>query len=332
MKELVKEIKGIISERTDAEIFPVINKKGFSSVKISRANFQEINTNGFHGRTAFIDGGNSEIIGSSDYSIQKIRVASIIFENNKKKEILKEDYYAIIKFDNNKVIAKTIPENIKLEFDLNDESLKEGRSTIKISKIGNFIRRIAELELAKKSCEKADFIILDGSLEVKFTHEKQYLNSLYELADKQNKCVAALSKTNSLIASNNRAVPTILRNMKKGSWVYHPIAKIESEEFPADMMFVKLNDKSKHVFRLDIHNNSKPLIENLLSNLFENSKDPVFPGYPYGLIEADRNARISNREKKYLQTKIMVELGEEWNEVEKTITTSNAHEILDNIS
>ena len=54
-------------------------------------------------------------------------------------------------------------------------------------------------------------------------------------------------------------------------------------------------------------------------------------GYPYGLIEADRFARVSNQERDSLKLRLRVMLGKEFKRIEKYINSTNAHEILDNI-
>ncbi len=58
----------------------------------------------------------------------------------------------------------------------------------------------------------------------------------------------------------------------------------------------------------------------------------MFIGYPYGLIDVDREARISNKEIEFLKTQFMIKLGKDWEKVKQAMTTNNAHEILDSIS
>ena len=56
-------------------------------------------------------------------------------------------------------------------------------------------------------------------------------------------------------------------------------------------------DKIKRIKELlDITNQ---LDEDYILSLVDNSKDPVFYGYPYLLIEADKLARVTNKEKEY---------------------------------
>ena len=57
------------------------------------------------------------------------------------------------------------------------------------------------------------------------------------------------------------------------------------------------------------------------------SKDLVLPGYPYGLIKADRLARVSESEKAYHRTRFLSRLPKEITEE----MTDDVHEILDNV-
>ena len=117
----------------------------------------------------------------------------------------------------------------------------------------------------------------------------------------------------------------------KGKWLYHPIAEISSDEHRADMAFVKLHDKSKYIFRFEIYKEQKDKIKDVAGLLADNCKDPVFVGYPYGLIEADRNARITNNEKDMMKTFFSVKFGRDWERIKETLTSVDAHEILDSI-
>ena len=63
----------------------------------------------------------------------------------------------------------------------------------------------------------------------------------------------------------------------------------------------------------------------------DNCKDAVFLGYPYGLIEADKNARISNQEKGMLLTLFSAKFGKDWEKIKDSISNVDAHEILNNI-
>ena len=98
------------------------------------------------------------------------------------------------------------------------------------------------------------------------------------------------------------------------------------------MHIVKLNKNSRYIFKLEIFNKNKYEINEIMSILKNNSKDPVFLGYPYGLIEADQFARISNKEKDYLKTIFLAKLGKDNDKIAQYLNTLNAHNVLDSIA
>jgi NurA-like 5'-3' nuclease len=96
------------------------------------------------------------------------------------------------------------------------------------------------------------------------------------------------------------------------------------------MFFVKLHEKSRHVFRFEIFNEQKMKATETINEISSNCIDPIFLGYPYGLVEADRIARVSNQEKESLKTMLLVKLKNR--NIERYLNSSNAHTILDKIS
>ena len=109
------------------------------------------------------------------------------------------------------------------------------------------------------------------------------------------------------------------------------IIEINNENHEVDMYITKLNKNSRYIFKLEIFNKNKFDINEILSILKSNSKDPVFLGYPYGLIEADKFARIGNREKDYLKTIFLAKLGKDNEKIAQYLNTMNAHSVLDRI-
>jgi len=98
------------------------------------------------------------------------------------------------------------------------------------------------------------------------------------------------------------------------------------------MSFVKLHEKSKYIFRFEIYKEQKQHINNVINLISNNCKDAVFIGYPYGLIEADRTARVSNQEKDMMLTIFSAKFGKDWEKIKESLSNIDAHEILDNIN
>ena len=220
-----------------------------------------------------------------------------------------------------------------MSFSSFDHTLMLGINRAEISSVANAIRRFAELKLAKVISDGkiADVIVLDGNLQSTITNENKYLNELYASCEKNNVILSALSKTTSLFTDNGNLLSVVLGSISSlSSWFYHPIVEISNTNHKAEMFFVKLHDKSKHIFRFEIFNVQKAKAEETINALACNCVDPIFIGYPYGLVEADKIARISNQEKESLKTIFLVKLRNR--NIEKYLSSANAHAILDRIS
>ncbi|MBW3000105.1 DNA double-strand break repair nuclease NurA, partial [Candidatus Woesearchaeota archaeon] len=175
-------------------------------------------------------------------------------------------------------------------------------------------------------------IVMDGALQAGFTNEEKYLDKLYQEALKKNIIISALSKTNNLYANDGNSVNGLLNSLAEHkTWYYYPIAEINDAEHKAKMFFVKLNPASRHIFRFEVFKDNIVNPKTIFNELMFNSSDPIFPGYPYGLVEADSAARVSNKEKDYLRTIFATKAGKEWEKLQNFLSSANAHDILDNI-
>ena len=306
LTEISQEIKAMLNQFS-AEDNIIFNNK---IIRINKENFQEITAN--ENKTiAFIDGGQAEIISTGNFCLSFIRIAAVFFNNNKKINQTKKEFYLFTKakYLNNDLYyeSKIFGDKSINEEDLlissNDSSIKTGSERAPISKITNMARRFAELSLAKEI--QADHIILDGTLEPTFKNEEKYIPDN----------VSALAKSSSLFTTSGNS-PVILLNKigLSNCWSYF----LENKTY-----FVKLNSKAKHVLRFEGN-------KEVLPHLIHNSNDALFLGYPYGLIFVDQIARVSNSEKNSLKMNFL--LRKDNQEIAEYLSTSNAHEILDNIS
>lgn len=336
-----KILKAISNDSVFTEAYPKFSGKGYRAHRIDRKNFHEINLSVANKKIAFVDGGNAEIIGSSNFSLNLIRAGCAVYQNNNKK-ILAEKFeiLALVQAvsQNSEIYYKTAFFTAKNPMPLEDmcfssfdPALMIGVNRVEISNVANAIRRFAELKLAKIISERdnfCDIIVLDGNLQSTLTNENKYLNELYESCSKNNVVLAALSKTTSLFTENGNLLSVVLGNISTlPKWSYHPIVDINNINHKAEMFFVKFHDKSKHIFRLEIFNIQKAKAEETINYLAGNCIDPIFIGYPYGLVEADKIARISNNEKESLRTFFLFKIKDK--NIEKYLSSANAHEILD---
>ena len=354
-----KIIKSIDEKSSFSDAYPKFFGDGYKAHKIDLNNFHQINKLNSSKKIAFVDGGNAEIIGSANFSLNLIRVCCVVYQKNKKISTKKFEVLAFIVAvsKNNEIYYKAsffkTKNSVELEeisFSSFDNTLTTGINRADISSVANAVRRFAELKLAKLICDDkiADIIVLDGNLQNTLTNENEYLTGLYESCSKNNVALTALSKTTSLFTDNGNLLSVVLDNISTlPKWSYYPIVGINTINHKAEMFFVKLNNKSKHIFRFEIFDKQKAKAEETINALASNCIDPIFIGYPYGLVEADRIARISRHEKESLKTMFLIKLksyrskasGELKNKkflsnknIEKYLSSVNAHEILDRIS
>jgi len=344
--QIINLVKNNISNIKDNNIqFSDTNYKPFN---FDKSNFKEINNIDSSRKIAFIDGGSAEIIKSSNFSLNLIRVYYTIYRNNKRINAKKYDFYSFIstKNINNELFYNVefiklnnenniIPNNEDLLFSSLDETIKQGIVRANISNVANVIRRFSELKTAINvidNLDENDIIVLDGSLQCTFTNEKKYFEELYKKAMQKNIITCGLSKTTTLMTDKGNSISNALNKFNiKGKWIYNPVVEIKSNNHKADMSFVKLHEKSKYIFRFEIYKEQKENINDVISLISNNCKDSVFIGYPYGLIEADRNARISMQEKDMMVTIFSTKFGKDWEKIKQSLTNVDAHEILDNI-
>ena len=341
-EELIKKMLEAIDENIVTASYPKFSGDGYRAYRIDAKNFHEIIKKDLNKKIAFVDGGNAEIIGSANLSLNLIRVCYVIYENNKKISAKKFEVIAFVQAinKNNDIYYKTsffgTKDGIGLEeiyFSSFDHTLMSGINRAEITSVANAIRRFTELKTAKLVAEGklADIIVLDGNLQSTLTDENKYLDELYESCAKNNIVLGALSKTASLFADNGSLLSVVLSNISHiPAWFYYPIAEIDNHRHKAEMFFVKMNKNSKHIFRFEIFNVQKMKAEETINELAGNCIDPIFIGYPYGLIEADKTARVTNQEKESLKTVFLVKLRNK--NIEKYLSSVNAHEILDRIS
>jgi len=265
---------------------------------------------------AFIDGGNAELLNGNTFCVQLIRTVCVIFAEGRKKTE-KNEFYLFSAITNNDglcfsstvftLTGEPLIDVKDLDLSLDDKSIAQGLRAPTANSIGGIARRFAELALAARVQQEVDFVVLDGNLEQTYTNEEKYL-------DKLAANVSGLAKTSTLFSKQGGNVAALL-NRRQDAWQYN---------VDTTTSFVKLHPQAKHVFMLQGNNK-------VASALVSHCNDPLFLGYPYGLIYVDKMARISNHEKNILLTKLKVKFRDEYKAIEKYLNTASAHDLLDSI-
>lgn len=315
---------------------------------------------------SFIDGGNSPIYESPNVSIHLSRIYFNLFKNKKRvnpKFLPQRMEFYIICYtivEGSRIFYETelvpinndwtqyLPDVIGMKFDTFDPSLMSGRFRTPIRRIAETVRKFAEWKMAGLIAEheliEGDVVIRDGTLQTSVTNERLYSNDAMKYVIKNNVILLGLAKTSSLFTSTGfplfAAISEIAEDSdyKKDAWYYYPIVEINQPDHRAEMYAVKLHSKSEYVFRLEILKDQakkmkKMEIEKYICSLAENAKGSCFPGYPYGLIDADRFARVSENETlaQNLQLFSFASGSDVLERLKKCLKTSDAHEFLNKI-
>ncbi|NWG08816.1 MAG: DNA double-strand break repair nuclease NurA [Nitrososphaerales archaeon] len=328
---------------------------------LKREGFRLVNLIKSPRKVAFIDGGNQEILGAPNFSIQVNRIYFAIWigkERRSEQQIPKRlEFFSATysNFRNNGIYYDTtvvptkkdqatfLPDEKDLSFNSLDRRVTVGTQRADIELVSSITRRFSEWEFAchvvENELEPGDVIIMDGTLQTTFANEYKYLTKLYKIAQKKEIIVTGLSKTSTLFTDTGLSLLGAVNKLAdeckiEGEW-YYPVAEATSKDHNVMILVVKLNKISDRVFRYEIQRDqfkqlSEPQLNEILTQLINNSTDATFPGYPYGLIDADRFARVSYDEVEYYRGIVLSQISNlgRWGKFARHILAKDSHSIL----
>ncbi|MBI5391344.1 hypothetical protein HZB02_07705 [Candidatus Woesearchaeota archaeon] len=315
----------------------------YDGLEISSSNFHTLSLRdsgiGSTPRIAFVDGGNQELLGGANFSLQLMRIAACVFQHDQCIERKMVEFLLYCHATKSKSLIYTAHPSIlqgnfslaSCEVDPFDPALRQGHFRMPISRMGDLFRRRAELQMAESmlsTLRKGDLLLLDGQLQENIAYDDTYPRLLTATAMQQNILLTALAKTDTLLTENGKSVSSLLQQMApSGAWYYHPCAACQPTQ--PDTAFVKLHPKATHLFRLEfLHDQPLQQIALLLAS---HAHDPVFLGYPYGMIAADQLARITNHDAAFMKTKVLISLGKDAQHLGSALAAQDAHSVLDHI-
>jgi NurA-like 5'-3' nuclease len=305
-------------------------------VEFSKDNFRKIEE--AEGRIAFIDGGNNSVFYAASFSLQFARIYWTIYSENKRKKSSKKEFFVLVSSSSGSVLdVDVFGADLKLNrISAFDKTLAKGKHRVSPAEFASECRKLAEIKEAVNlvdELDSGDIIVLDRDLQASVTGEKELFDELYKKAEEKNIIICGIAKTARLFTeTGDSALAAVSSIAPGGEWYYSPLAEINSEEHKAEICLVKFHEKSRYVFRFEIYKKQEDKIGKVLGILKKNSADPVFLGYPYGLIEADRFARVSNDEAEYLKVKLTSKAGDKRKRIIDYMKSVDAHSVLDNIS
>lgn len=343
---------------SDGEIGdPHLTQSGVTSLPLVREGFHSIEDIKSARKLAFVDGGNQEIIGAPNFSVQLNRIYSMLWRNNVRQtwKLPRVEFFSstLSCFKENEIYYETtivpstqgtdrfLPDSRDLSFSSMERSLMNGNQRADISRVGSVARRFAEWRLALSMLDElsdGDILVTDGTLQSNFKHEAKYVQALSSKAIEKGVVLTGVSKTSTVFTTTGLSLLGAVNTLAKkeglsGNW-YLPVAESTSADHNVMVTIAKLNPATDWVFRIEIqrdqYNEIGDKIEEIFSIFCQNSCDPTFPGYPYGLIDADRFARVSFDEVAYYRGLIVSEISKlgKASKFLPHIRSGDAHDIL----
>ena len=351
---------------TDVDLgVPQFGDARYTPVPFSAANFRDLPLAGPGATLGFVDGGNREVLHAPDFSVQLVRVCSLLFRNGERAphrtipsriEFLSiarafprggEIYYAAELLPVGRPAEAFLPDPESLVMSSRDEELSSGRFRLDISVVGAAARRFAEWQmlagLMEHELDRGDIAIRDGTLQTAVRNEAGPASAAFSAAAGRGVVLTALAKTSALFTSSGVSLLAAVEKLSRdagrtGAWYYHPLVKNDHPEHRAEIFACRLHPSSKHVFRFEIlRDQARAMDECALRRVFwdlaANSRDLSFPGYPYGLVDVDETARVRRSECSALKALLASALAGKgsWQRIESHLSAQDAHDVLDQI-
>lgn len=283
------------------------------------------------GNLVFVDGGNGEILKGPNVSLQFCRLAASRYEGRRRVWRESVDFFVA-------VVAKRRDLDLVYDaqvFDLEgrqlasfsvdslDPSLRSGDHRVSADAVANHVRKVEELRFAKeilKRLGKGDVLVRDGDLLSSGPFLKDELRRFSLASEKLGVHVIGLSKTCHLCTDAGASAVSAVRALAPGgSWFYFADGIVG---------FVRLHENSRYVFRFDVFPHDHSVLKQIFGYLSFISADPVFLGYPYGLVEVDKSARVSEHELRSLRTRFSLASKGSFDLLEAAV---DAHDLLNTL-
>lgn len=184
-------------------------------------------------------------------------------------------------------------------------------------------RAFAEWKMAaavvQRELGEGDVIVLDGTLQTGYGGEARLADALYGQARRRGVIVCALAKTTTMMGPGGipvlYAAQEAARKAGHRTW-YMPLARRASGgDGSGFTLAVRLHRHSRFTYRFEVlRDQYDSLVDagklgDVIGSIAANSGDPSFPGYPYGLVSADRHARVRSTECTVHRRVLLGELG-----------------------
>jgi hypothetical protein len=345
---------------------PHLSSHNYEPAPLNPVNFHPFKCLDCTRRIAFVDGGNQPLLQAPNFSVQFNRIYFNVFHDNRRSndeqtipqrlEFVSatcaqfrgdELYFDTRLFPIIEANEDFLPDPADLSFSSFDRRIMQGTSRADIQRVATIARRFAEWRFATAVVENilgdGDILVMDGTLRTAFKNENRYAREGYAAARKNGVLYTGLSKTSNLFTTTGLSLLGALRKLAEDNgidppWYYHPVARSKSPEHEAAIFIVRLRPESRRVFRYEIQAQqaeqlSERELDEVFSELSHNSCDIAFPGYPYGLVDADANAKVVGSDVEMHRVMLLSKLSSigSWPKFSRHMESSDAHDVLDKL-
>jgi hypothetical protein len=344
---------------------PLLSSHSYKPYPLAARSFKTIRSVGSDRRVSFVDGGQGVLVEAPNFSVRVNRVYFNVFDGivRVQPEFLPpkveffsltfarvegdDIFYDTLLFPVAEEFSEFLPDSKDLSFSSSDRRLRVGESTADIGRVASIARRFAEWEFCRnvvdKELDENDIVVMDGTLRTTFPNETRYAQASYRAAQKKSVVYSGLSKVSRLFTTTGLPLLSAIRRLATDNgmaapWYYFPIADPLSPEHQGAIFAVRLHAQAPRVFRYEIHAElvkslSEADVMEVFSQLSANSSDLAFPGYPYGLIDADYNSRVRLQELEPYRVILFSEMSKlrEASKFLRDIQTVDAHQVLNSL-
>lgn len=305
-------------------------------------------------KMAFVDGGNGMVAESPAFIISLNRLYYTIFRGRKRigpDRISRVEFFSLTTrpvsseghvryhttlFTHKDQHRSFMPDPSDVDSDVRNDALSMDM------RIRTRARNLGEWRMAERvayTLEDGDVLVIDGSLVTHDVTESRYAQAAFDAAKKQGVTICGLSKTSQLRTQSGE--PLLVRAMEIAESVGHDMWSVRvAKEISANdrgyVMAVKLHPKSPLAYRFEILREQfdDADLDSILGSLAANSQDGSYPGYPYGLIDADRFARVRNSDIHICRGRLasMMRINPDLTRIETAIQHASAHDYLNRVA
>jgi hypothetical protein len=302
------------------------------------------------GTVAFLDGGNLPLIEAPSFAVHFERIYYSVFDGDKRAQLdlpSRIEFFVVVTSSGEKdeIIYEThlvpldeghkdyLPDEKDLVFDSYDKTMRTGLERTEIPRVGDVARSFAEWGYASFVCDRLgadDIFVRDGTLHAPYTNQTAYAEETYDVARKRGVLFCGVSKTSHLYTTTGLPLVSAIARLAREAgvrapWYYENIVEITDPAHRADMNFARFG--GDYIFRIEVLKGQEDDKEKMMSALAANSRDLSFPGYPYGLVDADKNARVSQHELEPLRMLLFSQIPD----IKDLLAGSDAHDWLNKI-